>query len=74
MNKLFRKRQNNELQGKIFSLRDEVGKKNEILSQRILEMELAKKKFEEELNKFNIKNVNNSFFSDFFIFWGIPLG
>ena len=39
------------------SMRDDVIKKNEILSQRIMEMETAKRRFEEELKKFNEKNV-----------------
>lgn len=45
------------MQSRMYSLKEEVGKKNEVLGQRIQEMELAKRKFEEELKKFNSKNV-----------------
>lgn len=46
----------------MFSLRDEFGKKGTILDQRISEMEAAKKKFDEELKKFNMKNVFHPIF------------
>lgn len=55
-----RKKQIAEMQSRMYSLKDEVGRKNEVLGQRIQEMELAKKKFEEELKKFNSKNVNTN--------------
>jgi len=58
----YRKRQIAELQNKMMTLREDVGKKNDILSQRIVEMESAKRKFEEELKKFNSKNVILKFY------------
>ena len=45
------------MQSRMYSIKEEVGRKNEVLGQRIQEMELAKRKFEEELKKFNSKNV-----------------
>ncbi len=38
-------------------MKEEIGRKNEILSQRIMEMEMSKRKFDEELKKFKEKNV-----------------
>lgn len=54
------------------TLREEVIRKNEILNQRIMEMEMSKRKFDEELKKLHEKSVIFNFIY-IFHFFGLTL-
>lgn len=49
-----RKRQIAESNSKMISLKEDIIKKNEILNQKILEIDIVKRKFDDEIKKFQV--------------------
>lgn len=57
-----RRRQIAESNSKMISMKEDIIKKNEILNQKILEIDIVKRKFDDEIKKFQVH-----FFTIFFL-------